>query len=333
MAAFHSHGVRRLVLGAVVTASAVLAAAASVQAAQQNYPLRPIRIVVPFSAGGPADLVGRVLSEKLQPAMGQSVVVVNKDGAGTILGVDYAAKATADGYTLLLGSLAMVLNASSGRKLPYDTYKDLVPVTLSFGQPLVLLVHPSLPVNSVRDFVAHAKAHPGKLRFGSSGIGSSIHLTAELFSSAVGIRMVHVPYRGVAPAMVDLLSGQVDLMFPGITPAVPHIRSGKLKVLAVTSSKRSGALPDAPTFIESGMAGFEVSGWFGIFVPAGTPRAIISRLNAELVKVLNMPDVREKLASQGGEAMTSTAEHFAQFMSAEHKRWSGVIRAANIKVE
>ncbi len=303
------------------------------QGLAQSYPTKPVRIIVPFPAGGPADLLARVIGEKLQRGLGQSIVVLNKDGAGTILGVDMAAKSSPDGYTLLLGNVAMVINSSTGKKLPYDMLKDLTPVTLAFTQPLILVLQPSVPVNSVKELVAFAKSNPGKLKYGSSGVGTSMHLTTELFRNAVAIDMTHVPYKGVAPALTDLLAGQTDLMFPGITPAMPHIKSGKLKALAVTSRTRSQALPEMPTLIELGVANFESVGWYGVLVPAGTPKAIAARLNTELVKVLTMQDVKENLARQGGEAMSSTPERFAAFIGEELKKWTTVIRSANIPVE
>ena len=318
------------------TAIAALAAALCGLAPQglaQDYPARPVRIIVPFSAGGPADLLGRVIGEKLQFSLGQPIVVLNKDGAGTILGVDMAAKSSPDGYTMLLGNVAMVINSSTGKKLPYDMLKDLTPVTLAFTQPLILVLQPSVPINSVKELIAFAKSNPGKLTYGSSGVGTSIHLTTELFTHAVAISMTHVPYKGVAPALVDLLGGQIDLMFPGISPAMPHIRSGKLKALALTSMKRSQALPAMPTLNELGVANFESVGWYGVLVPAGTPRAIATRLNTELVKILTMQDVKENLARQGGEATSSTPERFATFIGAELKKWTQVIRTAKIKVE
>lgn len=320
-------------LRALMELAAAAAICFSPPALAQAFPSKPVRIIVPFSPGGPADLLGRVIGERLQRDWAQPVVVLNKDGAGTILGVDMAAKATPDGHTLLLGNVAMIINASSGRKLPYETMKDLTPISLVFTQPLILVLHPSVPLGSVKELVAFAKSNPGKLRYGSSGVGTSIHLTTELFRSAVGIEMTHVPYKGVAPATTDLLGGRIDLMFPGITPAAPHIKSGKLKALAVTSRKRSAALPDVPTFIESGVSDFEATGWYGVLVPAGTPKDILAKMHAELVKVLNMEDVKERLASQGGEAVSSSPAQFAAFMREELKKWTHVIKSSNIRIE
>ena len=320
----------------VKTALALLAAALALQIAPapaQDFPTKPMRIIVPFSPGGPADLLGRIIGEKLQLSLGQPVVVHNKAGAGTILGVDLAAKSSPDGYTLLLGNVAMIINASTGRRLPYDTLKDLAPVSLVFTQPLVLVLSPSVPIASVKDLITYARTNPGKLKYGSSGVGTSIHLTTELFRTAVAVELTHVPYKGVAPAMTDLLGARIDMMFPGIAPALPHVKSGKLKALALTSKQRSSVLPDVPTLAESGVANFESVGWYGVLVPSGVPAKIVTRLNKELVSVMTMPDVRERLASQGGEAVSSTRERFAAFMRAELKKWTGIIRSTNIRVE
>jgi len=307
--------------------------AASTSAFAQAYPDKPVRLIVPFSAGGPADVLGRLIGEKLTRNLGQTIVVINKDGAGTILGVDMAAKSTPDGYTLLLGNVAMVINSSAGKKLPYDLKRDLVPVSLAFTQPLILVINPSLPIANVKEFSAYAKANPGKLKYGSSGIGTSIHLTSELFRNAVGVELTHVPYKGAAPAMTDLLGGQIDLMFPGITPVVAHVKSGKLRALGLTSLKRSPALPDVPTMDELGVKNFESIGWYGVLVPAGTPKTIVTRLNRELVAALNLPDLKERLASQGGDAVSSTPEQFAAFIDSELRKWTTVIRTANIQVD
>ena len=299
----------------------------------QTYPTKPIRLIVPFSAGGPADVLARMIGEKLQRSLGQTIVVLNKDGAGTILGVDMAAKASPDGYTLLLGNVAMVINSSAGKRLPYDMQKNLAPVSLAFTQPLILVLNPTVPINSLREFIAFAKANPGKLKYGSSGVGTSIHLTSELFRAAVGIELTHIPYKGAAPALTDLLGGQIDLMFPGITPVIAYVKSGRLKALGLTSRQRSPALPDLPTMIELGVANFESTGWYGVLVPAGTPKNIVARLNRALVAALNLPDLKERLASQGGDAVSSTPEQFAAFIAGELRRWTSVIRASNIRID
>jgi tripartite-type tricarboxylate transporter receptor subunit TctC len=299
----------------------------------QTYPHKPVRLIVPFSAGGPADLLGRMIGEKLQRSLGQTVVVINKDGAGTILGVDMAAKASPDGYTLLLGNVAMVINSSVGKRLPYDVQRDLAPVSLVFTQPLIVVLNPAVPVTTLKELIAYAKANPGRLKYGSSGVGTSIHLTTELFRAAVGIELTHIPYKGAAPALTDLLGGQIDLMVPGITPVVAYVKTGKLRAIGLTSRKRSTALPEVPTLIELGVADFESTGWYGVLVPAGTPKIIVTRLNRELIAVLNLPDLKERLASQGGDAVSSTPEQFAAFIAAELKKWTSVIRSANIRVD
>jgi tripartite-type tricarboxylate transporter receptor subunit TctC len=299
----------------------------------QGYPSRPVRIIVPFPPGGPADMLGRAIGEKLQRSLGQPMVVVNKDGAGSALGVDMAAKSSPDGHTLLVGNSSMIINASTGRKLPYDTFKDLVPVSLVFTQPLVLTIQPSLPIASTKALVEYAKSNPGKLRYGSSGVGGSIHLTTELFRTAVGVELTHVPYKGVTPALIDLLGGRIELLFPGIAPALPLIKSGKVRALGLTSKQRSAVLPELPTLAESGVPDFEAIGWYGILVPAGTPRGIVARLNEELRSAMAMQDLRERLATQGGDAISSTPEQFGAYMHAEYKKWADLIRSRNIQVE
>ena len=317
------------------TLALVIAATVSLAPASyaQTYPTKPIRLIVPFSAGGPADVLARLIGEKLQRSLGHTVVVLNKDGGGTILGVDMAAKASPDGYTLLLGNVAMVINSSAGKRLPYDVQKDFTPVSLAFTQPLILVLNPTVPINSLREFIAFAKANPGKLKYGSSGVGTSIHLTSELFRAAVGIELTHIPYKGAAPALTDLLGGQIDLMFPGITPVIAYVKSGRLKALGLTSRQRSTALPDLPTMIELGVANFESNGWYGVLVPAGTPKNIVTRLNRELVAALNLPDLKERLASQGGDAISSTPEQFAAFIADELGKWTRVIRTSNIQID
>jgi tripartite-type tricarboxylate transporter receptor subunit TctC len=319
---------------AVVTALAAASWAHVVGAAgAEGFPNRPARLIVPFPPGGPADILGRALAEKFHKLWGQPVVVLNKDGAGTIIGVDLAAKATPDGHTMLLGSSAMTINSGLGRKLPYDLYKDLEPVSMAFRQPLVLIVHPSVQATNVREFVALAKAQPGRLRYGSSGVATSIHLTTALFASATGIELMHIPYKGVAPAMIDLLAGQVEIVFSGITGTVQHIRSGRLRGIGVSSRTRSPLLPELPTFIEAGVADFEVTGWYGLVLPAGVPRPVFRRIQADLKTVVEMPDVRERLAQQGGEGVSMTPEAFAEFIRSEVKRWGSVVRSAGIRME
>ena len=303
------------------------------QATAQEYPNKSIRLVVPFSPGGPADLLGRVIGDKIGRGLGQTVVVINKDGAGTILGADMVAKATPDGYTLFLGNLAMVVNSSSGKKLPYDLLKDLAPVSVVFKQSQILVVTPSLPANSLKELIAIAKASPGKLKYGTSGVGSAIHLHSELLRMAMGVTMTHVPYKGQAPAMADLFSGQIDMIFSGISPIVPFLKTGKLRAIGVSTPQRMPVIPDVPTLMEGGLANFSTAGWYGILVPSGTPKAIITRLNTEIVKAMSAPEVVERLGTQGGETTSTTPEAFSALIREELKTWTGVIKEANIRLE
>lgn len=322
----------RLDLWRGIAGALALCAVAPLTSAQE-YPSRPVRLVVPFSAGGPADVLGRMLGERLHSLWGHPVVILNREGAGTIIGVDLVAKSTPDGYTLLLASSAQAINAGLGRKLPYDPLKDLVPITLVFGQPLVIVLNPKVPANSVRELVKLAKAHPGKLAYASAGIGSSTHLTAEMLNAAAGIDLRHVPYKGLAPAMIDLLSGQVDLIFAGTIAAIPHIKTGKIKPIAITTRNRSSQLPDVPTMIESGIPDYDVVGWWGFKAPRGTPRALIDRLHADINKVTAQPEVRERMMLQGGEVMTGTPEQFATMFRQEVERWARVAKGANIRID
>src|SRR4030095_5020494 len=281
----------------------IVLALVSPLACAQTYPTKPIRLVVPFPPGGATDILARDVAQKLSDAWGQSFVVDNRPGAGGNIGSELVAKAAPDGYTLEMGTVGThAINASLYAKMPYDHVKDFVPVILVAGVPNVLVVNPSVPVNSVAELIAYAKANPGKLNFASSGNGTSIHLSGELFKVMAGVQITHVPYKGSAPALQDLLGGQVQLMFDNLPPSLPQIKAGKLKALAVTSTTRAAALPDVPTMAESGLPGFEASSWFGVLAPAGTPPAIVAKLNAEIGKWLASPEAKEKLAKQGANA-------------------------------
>lgn len=299
----------------------------------QSYPNKPIRMVVPYAPGGPADIVARLLSERLSQSLGQPIVVLNKDGAGTIIGTDYAAKSPPDGYTMLLTSTAIVMNTAHGRKLPYDLQRDFTPLAIYYIQPNVLVINPALKVASVKELIAHAKANPGKLRYGSSGVGAVIHLYSELFASTAGVKLTHVPYKGVAPAMVDLLGGQIDMMFSGIAAAAPHVASGKLRALGISTRTRSELLPDVTPLAEQGVAGFDVKTWYGLFVPARTPKAIVDRLYKEISGIAAARDFRERLAGYGGEAITIGPDEFKAQIGRELKLWRQTIQAANIQIE
>jgi tripartite-type tricarboxylate transporter receptor subunit TctC len=303
-------------------------------AAADAYPARPVRFVVAFPPGGGTDIIARSIAQKLAERFAQQVVVDNRPGAGGNIGTDIVAKAAPDGYTMLMGSAGpLAINASLFGKMPFDPIKDLAPVTLAASTPNVLVVHPSLRATSVTELIALAKAKPGEINFASSGHGTPAHLAGELFNSMAGVKLVHVPYKGAAPALADLLGGQVQLMFSTMPPALPHVKDGKLRALAVTSSKRSPAKPDLPTVDEAALHGFEANTWHGVVVPAGTPAAIVARLNREIVAILHMPEIVERLSGQGAEALGSTPEEFAAYIRSETLKWARVVRDSGAKAE
>ncbi|MGV3493894.1 MAG: Bug family tripartite tricarboxylate transporter substrate binding protein [Ramlibacter sp.] len=322
---------RRLALGGIALAAAV---AAPLAAQAQAYPTKPITIVVPFSAGGTTDILARVVGEALKNELGQPVVIDNRAGAGGNIGAALAAKANADGHTLFMGTVGThAINQSLYKKLPYDPIKDFAPLTRVAMVPNLLVAHPSKPYNSVKELVAYAKANPGKVNFGSSGSGSSIHLSGELFNTLAKVDMIHVPYKGSAPAVTDLLGGQIDIMFDNMPSAIQHVRAGKLKPLAVTTAKRSPQLPDVPTVAEAGVPGYEATSWFGMFVPAATPAPVVAKLNAALVKVLADANVKKKIAEQGGEPHGEKPEQFAEFIRNETAKWSQVVKASGASAD
>jgi len=302
--------------------------------AADAYPAKPVRFVVAFPPGGGTDIIARSIAQKLAERIAQQVVVDNRPGAGGNIGTDIVAKSAPDGYTMLMGSAGpLAINASLFGKMPFDPIKDLAPVTLAASTPNVLVVHPSLKAATVEELIALAKARPGEINFASSGHGTPAHLAGELFDSMAGVKMVHVPYKGAAPALADLLGGQVQLMFSTMPPALPHVKDGKLRALAVTSAKRSPAAPDLPTLDEIALPGFEANTWHGVVVPARTPRAIIARLNREIVAILHLPDVVERFSSQGAEALGSTPEEFAAYIRSETVKWAKVVRESGAKAE
>jgi len=314
----------------ILAACAALVLAYPAQA--QNYPTRPVRMIVPFSPGGAADVPGRMLMQKLTEALGQQVVVDNRPGAGGTIGADLAAKAAADGYTLLMISNTHVISASLYKKLPYDSLKDFAPV-LQFGDaPNVLVVHPALPVKSVRELVALAKAKPGSIDFASSGNGSSQHLFAALFTSLAGVKMTHIPYKGSAQATTDLLAGQVKVSFPGIAGMIQHIRNGRLRALAVTSAKRSPQMPDVPSIAEAGVKGYEASLWLGILAPAALPKDINARLNAEVGRILKQPALQASFRTVGTEIVYRAPEDFGKFVKSELGKWARVVKETGMQV-
>ena len=303
-------------------------------AAADAYPAKPIRFVVAFPPGGGTDIIARSIAHKLAERFAQQVVVDNRPGAGGNIGTDIVAKSAPDGYTILMGSAGpLAINASLFAKMPFDPIKDLAPVTLAASTPNVLVVHPSLPARTVKELIALARARPGEINFASSGHGTPAHLAGELFNSMAGVKLVHIPYKGAAPALADLLGGQVQIMFSTMPPALPHVKDGKLRALAVTSLKRSPATPELPTMDETALPGFEAITWHGVVVPAGTPAAIIARLNREIVAILHLPDVVERLSNQGAEALGSTPEEFASYIRSESIKWAKVVRESGAKAE
>ena len=299
----------------------------------QSYPTKPVRLVVPYSPAGVADIIGRVTAEKLGQRLGQNVVVLNREGGGSVVGTELVAKSTPDGYTLLLASTALTMNAAVNRKSPYDVRRDFAPIGLIFEGPGVLVVHPALPANSVQELIAHARANPGKLRYGSSGVGGVINLVTELFKHQAKVDITHVPYKGVAPAVVDLIGGQIELVIAGVSIAVPQVKSGKLKALGITSRQRSPVLPEVRPIMEQGLPDFETSTWYGVFAPSATPQGILARLNTELVQIAGSAEVRERFANQGGEARSSTREAFAALIDRDLRRWQAVVKAAGLRAE
>ncbi len=323
---------KRFIRVAMILLAAGMLASPAVALAQQ-YPSRPVRLVVPFPPGGPTDIVGRTIAQQLQERWGQPVVVENRPGAGAIIGMDAVAKAAPDGYTLLLGSNSLALNKSLYSKLPFELERDFAPVILITRIPNVLVVHPSVPATTVAELIALAKAKPGQLNFASVGTGTGPHLFAELFISQAGIQLVHIPYKGTAPAVSDLLAGQVQMLFDSLATALPNIRAGKLRALGVTSASRAQAARELPTLAEAGVSGYEATGWFAIAVTGGTPADIIARLNADLGRALDTAAVRDRLERLGGEVVGGTPEQFAAFIRAEMSKWDKVIRGAGIKAD
>ncbi len=315
--------------GLIIIALAV----SSGTALAQSFPNKAVRMVVPFPAGGSTDIVGRTVAQKLSEMWGQPVVVDNRPGGGTTIGTDAVAKAPADGYTLLVTPAPFTINPSLLAKLPYDALTDFAPITLINTTPLVLVVNPGVPAKSVKELIALAKARPGKLNFGSSTIGGSNHLAGELFNAMAGVQLVHIPYKGNAPALIDLVGGHIDLIFNGVTSALPLIKGGKLRALAVTSLQRSSALPEMPTLDETALKGFEAVAWNGLSAPAHTPRDVIARINADVIRIVSLPELKERLKAEGSDPVGNTPEQYAAFLRAEVAKWAKVIKFAGVKAE
>lgn len=303
-------------------------------AVAQNYPVKPVRMICPWPAGGAADLMARTVAQKLSENLGQQVIVENRPGVGGNIGMGLAARAVPDGYTFATGSAGnLAINPTLYSKLPYDANKDFTPISMGAWFANILVVHPSLPAKSVKELIVIAKAERGQLNYASAGVGTPNHLAAELFKSMTGVQMVHVPYKGAPPAVADVMGGHIPLMFSPLPTALVAMKDGRLRALGVTSAKRLPGLPDVPTIAESGLPGYEAIAWNGFVAPAGTPKEIISRLNAEIVRILNMPDVKERLSADGSVAMSSTPEEFAAFIKAELVKWGKVIRASGARAD
>ena len=333
----HTTNRRRLIHGACL---AILTGAMSMPAvAQSAWPTKPVRIVVPFAPGGTTDILARAVAPELTKAFGQPFIVDNRAGAGGNVGADLVAKSPGDGYTLLMGTVGTHgINKSLYSKMPYDPQKDFAPITLVAGVPNVMVMNAEkaakLGINNVADFVKYAKAHPGQFSMASSGNGTSIHLAGELFKSQTGIFMTHIPYRGSGPALLDLIGGNVDVMFDNLPSAMPQIKGGKLKAFAVTSAQRSTAMPELPTVEEAGkLKGFEASSWFGLLAPAGTPPDVVSRIQQEVAKALATPAIKEKMLAQGAIPSGNTPQEFAKLIDAEIGKWAKVVKASGAKVD
>ena len=317
-----------LVLIVTIYASASIPHAALAQA----YPAKPIRVIVPFAPGGATDLTGRTVAGRMSEALKQTVIVDNRTGAGGVIGADLVTKAAADGYTVLLATPAEIAILPHMQKMPYDALRDLAPVTLATSSPLILVVHPSLPVRNVKELIAFARARPGQLSYGSAGTGGVHHLAGEQLKTTYKLDILHVPYKGVGAVIPELLGGHIPLTFSSMPPAVPHVRTGKLRALGVASMERSPAAPEVPTLTEGGAADFVATNWFAYFVPAGTPAAVIGALNGEINRTLKLADVREKLIPQGLETRGTTPEELGRFVRQESEKFARLIRAANIKL-
>ena len=309
-------------------------AGASAAFAQSGYPNRPVTIVVGFSAGGTTDIITRLISDELRKALGQPVIIENKPGAGGNIGADIVAKSPPDGYTLVTGSIGThAVNVSLFSKLPYDPIRDFAPVSLIMEAEGLLVVHPSLPVKSVKELIALAKARPGQIAYASAGHGTAAHLSGELFKSMAKVNLLHVPYKGNVPAITDLLAGQTSLLFATMPTVLPQVQAGRLRALAVTSSSRSPAAPELPTIAEAALPGFSVTNWIGFFAPAGTPREVVLKLNGEVARIMQAPDIQKRLLAEGAKFTPWTPDQFAAFVKAEMAKWAKVVKDAGIRVD
>ncbi len=319
---------------AVVACALVLAATPVHDAAAQAFPSKPVKLVIPFPPGGSLDNIGRLIAQKLSETWGQQVVIENKPGAGGNIGADAVAKSPADGYAVVMGALSThAVNPSLYAKMPYDAAKDFAPISLVAITPNVLIVNAAMPVTSVKEMIAYAKANPGRTNFGSGSNGSAGHLAGELFKLETGTDVAHIPYKGGAPALQALLAGDTQFMFDNLANAMAQVKGGKVRAIAVTTAQRSKLAPDLPTMAEAGMPGFDISTWFGLLAPAGTPPDVIAKWNADVVKVLNSPDVREKMLAQGAEPSPQTPAEFASFIAREREKYARIVKASGAKVD
>jgi len=328
------HRARRTLLATTIGLTVAAPALLAPPAFAQPWPTKPVTLVVPFPAGGTTDVLARALAEKLQQSLGQPVIVESRPGAGATLGADYVAKAKPDGYTLLIGAVHHTIASSVYKKLPYDFQKDFVPITGLALVPNVLVVNAgATPAKSVAELVAALKAHPGQWSYGSNGNGTAQHLIGTQFQNATGTTLLHVPYKGSGPLATDLLGAQIQMSFDTITPVLPHIKAGKLRALAVTTARRSSALPDVPTLEEAGLKGFDIGTWFGVLAPAATPRDIVARLNAEMVKVIQAPEFRKRMDEIGAEPTGGSSEQLAAQIRSETSRFAKLVKDANVQIE
>jgi tripartite-type tricarboxylate transporter receptor subunit TctC len=306
----------------------VLAAGA---ASAQQYPVKPVRVIVPSSPGGGTDIVTRILTPELSKRMGQQFVVENRAGAGTMIGIEAASRAAPDGYTLLMGLSTLAINSALYKKVPYDPVKDFAPITVAVSSGSIIVVHPSVPVKTLKDLIAFARARPGQMNYASAGIGTYPHMTMELLLSMAKLKMVHIAYKGTGPAMVDMLAGHTAAMAGTMVTTVPQIRAGRLRALGVTTTSRNSAVPEIPTIAEAGLPGFESVQWYGLLAPAGTPKEAVSRLHGEMVKILQQPDIKQRFANDGADVVANTPEQFAAYIRSELKKWETVARNAGIE--
>jgi tripartite-type tricarboxylate transporter receptor subunit TctC len=317
--------------GAVYRALILCCAIAATPAYAQQYPVKPVRIIVPSSPGGGTDIVARMVAPELTKRLGQSFVIENRAGAGTMIGIEVASKAPADGYTLLMGLSTLAINSALYKKVPYDPVRDFAPITVAVSSGSIIVVHPSIPVKSVKELIGFARSRPGQMNYASAGTGTYPHMTMELFLSMAKLKMVHIAYKGTGPAMIDMLAGHTAVMAGTMVTTVPQIRAGRLRGLGVTTSERNAAAPEIPTVAEAGLPGFESTQWYGLLAPAQTPKDIVARLHGEMTKILQLPEMKQRFAADGADVVANTPEQFADYIRSELAKWEKVARSAGIE--